>query len=398
MRYFPVLAGALLLLCDGAAGATFRTIRDKTISGELASVNVKGVVSIRPETGEPVRVAADELMRIEFIEGRQPDEPIEGVILHLPRGDRLTGTLAAASQTRLTVRSRSLGSLDVPLDALIAVEFRRAGTQPKNAEKMREELLENKTENDISFAATGDQMPGIVTRFARDQVVLKTALREMPLKRSRLFGIAFAARKRPPPPTTLLAVVRAVDGSLVTGQLRPSADGRLRLKLLFGPEIAVDTANLIDVTFKQGKLVYLSDLEPADVAYTPYFAGDTTWPYQRDRNYDRGPIRLGGKEYRKGLGTFSGMELTYDLGAEFKTFAARAGIDDADVNRHGNVTVRVLGDGKELFRKEALTRKSGPVEVDVPVKGVRKLRLVVEFGGNMHFGDLTDWAEAHLIR
>jgi hypothetical protein len=68
------------------------------------------------------------------------------------------------------------------------------------------------------------------------------------------------------------------------------------------------------------------------------------------------------------------------------------------VNRQGNVNVAVLADGKEVFRKDGLTRATGPVKVDLPMQGVKTLTLKVEFGENMHFGDLTNWANAHLIR
>ena len=177
-----------------------------------------------------------------------------------------------------------------------------------------------------------------------------------------------------------------------------SKGGRIKLALLAGPEVEIAESSLIELAFKQGKLVYLSDLKPAKEVRRPYFTGDHTWPYQQDRNYDRKPIRLAGKVYRKGLGMFSGMTLTYDLGGGFKKFAALVGIDDADENRQGDVTVRVLADGKEVFRKAGITRKAGPVKIDLPVKGVKTLELSVEFGGNMLFGDFTDWADAHLIR
>jgi hypothetical protein len=241
-------------------------------------------------------------------------------------------------------------------------------------------------------------MPGILVKFEPGKLTLKTALGELPLETGRLFGISFAARKRPPPPASLLAVARCTDGSVVTGKLLASKAGRVRLALLAGPEVEIDSKQLIELVFKHGKLVYLSDLKPAKEERRPYFGGDMTWPARRDRNFDLKPIRLGGKVYRKGLGMFSGMSLSYQLGGEFKKFSALVGIDDADENSQGNVTVRVLADGKEVFKKHGLTRKGGAVKVNIPVANVKVLELAVDFGGNMHFGDFTDWADAHLIR
>ncbi|MFO7898079.1 MAG: NPCBM/NEW2 domain-containing protein [Planctomycetota bacterium] len=386
----------MLFLCGGAAGSEFVTIEDKKIAGELEAVTEKGAVSIASE-GATVTVPADELKRIRFGQGREAEEPLAGVVAYFPRGDRITGKLAAASKTHVTVSGRALGEVRIPLESLLAVEFRRAGERPNDAARMREQMLGNRSKNDVSFSANGDQMPGILVGFGKDQVVLQTELGEVKLKTARLFGVSFAGREHKAPPPSLLAVARCTDGSVVTGELLPSKSG-VRLRLVAGPTVQVPTRRLVEILFKQGKLVYLSDLEPVKATTRPYFGGDHTWPYRKDESYDRKPIRLGGETYRKGLGTFSGMKLTYRLGGEFSKFAALVGIDDADVNHHGNVTVRLLADGKERFRKAGLTRKSGPVKVKLSVAGVDRLTLVVDFGENMHFGDLTDWADAHLIR
>lgn len=393
-----VLLSAAALLCGNAAAATFHTIEAKTITGELQSVDARGVMTIRPAEGALVKVPSDELMQVAFAEDREPDEPLEGVILYLPGGYRICGTLVKGSQTHVEVESRSLGQLKLSLESLLAVEFRRAGEQLKEAAKMRAAMLENETKNDISFSANGDQMPGILIGFDREKIVLKAALGEMALEHTRLFGLSFAARRRPAPPPTLLAVVRCTDGSHVVGKLMASKGGGLKLTLCAGPEVEIDEGGIIALSFKNGKLVYLSDLKPAAEVYKPYFAGDHTWPYQPDKNYDRKPIRLGGKAHRKGLGVFSGTTLTYDLGGGFRKFVSHVGIDDADVNHQGNVTVRVVADGKKVFEKAGLTRKGGPVKVELPMSGVKTLQLVVDFGENLHFGDLTDWAEAHVIR
>ncbi len=428
---------ALALLCGNTAAAVFHKIDGTTISGELQAIAADGTITIKREDSESVKIAAEDLMRIQAAEDRESDEPIEGVVLHMPGGDRVFGSLTKSSQTDVEVRTASMGTVRFALDKLLAIEFRRAGELPKNADKMRAEMLHNTTGNDISYSVTGDQMAGILTGFESDKVLLKLALApdEIPVATARLFGISFAARKRPPPPPSLLAVVCAeaeeavrsgdyniiilsdratgpdripipsllavvhcADASVVTGRLLESKGDALRLALVAGPEVEIAPSALIEITFKQGKLVYLSDLKPEKETYTPFFGGDPTWPFRPDQNYDRGPIRLGGKTYRKGLGTFSGMWLTYALGGEFRRFVALVGIDDADTNHQGNVTVRVLADGKEIFQRADLTRKSSPVRIDLSVEKAQTLELVVDFGKNMHFGDLTDWADAYLVR
>jgi len=398
MKLLTVLAVGLLLLATPTQAARFRVIDGTTIEGRLRAVDAEAVMTAEPTEGEATRLPADELKRIEFQEDREPQGPLDGVVLHLPGGGRICGALFEGSQTHIAVDSRSLGRIRLPLSELLAVEFRRPGDRPKEADKMLRAMLDNQTRDDISFSVNGDQMPGILIGFDGEKVVLRTDLGEMTLEHERLFGLSFAARERPPEPASLLAVARCDDGSVVTGHLRESADGRVRLALLAGPEVRLDAGELIDLAFKHGKLVYLSDLDPAEESRRPYFSGDHTWPYRRDESYDRQPLRVGGEAYRKGLGMFSGMTLRYDLGGGFKKFVARVGIDDADITHRGDVTVRVLADGREVFRKDGLTRRAGPAAVELSVEGVKSLELVVDFGENFHFGDFTDWADAHLIR
>ncbi len=393
-----VLAAGIVLLCLRAPAANFRNIHGQAITGELRAVESEGVILVEREKGTLLRLPSAELMRIEFSEGREPEQWLEGVVLYLPGGQKICGSAAKLSQTAVEVRSPSLGRLKLPLEKLLAVEFRRPGERPQNAEKMCQKMLRNQSNNDIAFLVNGDEMPGILVGFDADGVTFKTQLGEMPLERSRLFGLSFAAHKHPSPPPSLLAVAQCTDGSVVRGTLAQSEGRVIKLALLAGLEAEIEVDNLIAIRFEQGKLIYLSDLEPAEAVSKPYFAGDHTWPYRRDQSYDRKPIRLARKTYRKGLGTFSGMKLTYNLGGEFEKFVSLVGIDDADVNRQGDVTVRVLADGEEIFNKQHITCESGPVKIELSMKGVNKLQLVVDFGGNMYFGDLTDWANAHLIR
>ncbi len=394
-KIFPVLL--VVVFCGTAAATEFVTIADKTISGELGGVSEDGIVTIVPDVGEPSTVSADELKLVRFGRGREAEEPLSGVVAYLTGGDRITGEMVGASKSQVTINSRALGEVSVPLGNVLAVEFRRAGERVRNAAEMREEMLEHEDENDIFIAVSGDRLAGILAGFEDDQVVLRTDVGETKLGLARLFGIALGAREATEPPESLLAVAHCTDGSVVTGQLLES-DAGVRLALVAGPEVTVPTRRMVEMLFKQGKLVYLSDLEPVEQETRPYFSGDHTWPYQSDLSYDRTPIRLGGETYRKGLGMFSGMTLTYRLDGEFSRFASLVGIDDADVNHLGNVDVRVLADGEERFKKTGLTRETGPVRVDIPVEGVERLTLVVEFGQNMHFGDLTSWADARLVR
>ncbi|MBL9080349.1 MAG: protein kinase, partial [Planctomycetales bacterium] len=77
----------------------------------------------------------------------------------------------------------------------------------------------------------------------------------------------------------------------------------------------------------------------------------------------------------------------YQLDGRFATFAAEAGIPDGEIDPQSPIEFRVLGDGRELWKSPALTKRGESAEVSVNIQGVKELRLEVSRGaknGNCH--------------
>ncbi|GAA2775461.1 sulfatase-like hydrolase/transferase [Streptomyces showdoensis] len=142
---------------------------------------------------------------------------------------------------------------------------------------------------------------------------------------------------------------------------------------------------------------YLSDL--------PWISAVNGWgPVERDSSNGRNaagdgtPIAFGGTPYAKGLGTHAYSELAYHLGGAGDRFTALVGIDDFSARQStlGATRAKVYGDDRLLLTTPTLTAATGPVPVDVDVRGVRVLRLVVEDADNRTSFDHTSWALARV--
>src|SRR5262249_3485685 len=109
---------------------------------------------------------------------------------------------------------------------------------------------------------------------------------------------------------------------------------------------------------------------------------------------------LGGKHYDRGLGTRSGIKLTYSLDGKFKRFEAVLGLDDIS-GKQGRVRVRILVDGKPRdvpgLDKE-LTWDRTAKEIAVDVSDAKELILIVEPGSGGSVQDHVDWGNARLVR
>ena len=100
--------------------------------------------------------------------------------------------------------------------------------------------------------------------------------------------------------------------------------------------------------------------------------------------------------YTKGLSLRSKSRLVYPLPADGRRFEARIGIA-AESTHVGNVYFEVLGDGRVLYEAE-ISGHTGPRDVSVPVAGLRRLELIVDYGKNQDAGDRLNLCNARIVK
>lgn len=110
------------------------------------------------------------------------------------------------------------------------------------------------------------------------------------------------------------------------------------------------------------------------------------------------PLAIGSKRYENGIGTRGNVEIEYDLKELFDTFSALVGIDDGTSNERASVEFVVVGDGKELWRSGVIKKSDGAKPLRIEVRGVRRLVLRVNGGGDTFARTQSDWVEATLTR
>jgi hypothetical protein len=161
--------------------------------------------------------------------------------------------------------------------------------------------------------------------------------------------------------------------------------------------------------FSQGKLTYLSRLEPTAYRWTPFFTfrGEHA-PADRvlnrlseffepriDAGWSAPALQLDGKTYTSGMTLQSRTRLQYELDGKFRSLKGMAGIDDR-VRPLGNVELTIRGDGAPLFRETFTgTGSARPLELDLA--GVDVLEILVDFGRDLGKGDHLILANVRLI-
>ncbi len=326
---------------------------------------------------------------------RQPSASVSGPQVLLANGDRLRATPNHATQETLRVHSELLGDLEIPLERVQAVVF-HPPSDPAAREGLIGRLTTGKRKHDLVILANGDELSGTFLSMDDMSVRLDGSQGAIEISRSGIRALVLSSDLISfPLPKELYAKVYLSDGtelSLVEAWLTAA---NLRGRAAVGREVTMPMEQLVAVEFRNGRLTFLSDLEPAAYRHTPYLGLPFT--FQQDRTVTGNLLTLRGEAYRKGIGVHSRSELTYELNGRYRRFEATVGVDD-ETGGQGSVVFRVLLDGMSAWESPTLTGQVAPQHVRLDLKGARTITLIVDFGTLGDVQDHADWADAKLVR
>ncbi len=248
-----------------------------------------------------------------------------------------------------------------------------------------------------------DDHQGILRDVTAAEVHFEVDGDVLPIKRARVSGLIYYHAARPKLPEALCHL-SDVDGARWSVQAMRLRDGKLQWTTPTGLTVSRPVAQIKQIDFSaRGKIVYLSDLRPESVAWSPYFRPDNDLPIlnefyapRQDRTLEMLPLTLGGKQYRKGMALHSRTEMTYRLPDHFRRFQAVVGIDD-HLRPQGSIRLVIRGDQRVLW-EATVTGADAPQPVDLDVGGVRRLSLLADFAGALGVGDHLLLCEAKVIK
>jgi hypothetical protein len=382
------LPSILMAIVSVAAPPQFEVqpLRGAAVSGRLVAVDAKGVTV--ETAGGRVTWLPSELMGI-----TARPKPAAPATEAEARIDLVDGSLLAAREftthngsARILPRG-AVETIVLPLGSLSAVRF-----QPDTAASRNEwaRLLKMKTTGALLVILRGDVVdyhPGAAGDVTEKTVAFDLDGEVVPVKRSKVFGLIYhaAAGGEQSEPVCWLTDGGGSRWAVRTMTLEADKD-KLAWTTIAGASASCPLQQVSQIDLSGGKVVYLSDLKPESVAYTPYFPLRQELPAEgaffrprQDRNLESKPLRLGGQQFPKGLALHSRTEVVYYLPGRFRRFQAVAGIDD-DVRPRGAVHLVLRGDGKVLWEATLSGADKEPSRaIDLDVTGVRRLTVVADF-------------------
>jgi hypothetical protein len=356
--------------------------------------------SVRVGEGDGSRIADDNVLSVRRVGAPLPPLPIDDHLV-LANGDRLPYKTLRLADEKFHLQHANLEGgkeASVPL-AAVSLLWRVAPDKTLDAERLRRRLAAARRARDTVCLRNGDLVAGTLTGLDAKNVEVEAETKRVTVEMAQVAYIAFNTELADAPrPKGVYARLILMGTGTEGGRLSltsASCDGvTLTGVTVFGARLRVPLNNVAAFDLRQGRAVYLSDLKPIKYDYRPYF--DAAWPYAVDANVVEHDLRLGGSTYDKGISLHSHGRLSYRLSGAYRRFEALVGLDEKD-GRRGQVRLRVLADGKALVDRE-LTRRDGPLPIDVSVEGVREMTLEVDFGREADVEDVVNWVDARLVK
>jgi hypothetical protein len=389
-----------VLLASTQPAFQAETLGGERIAGRLVELSAEKVTLETPDGPMPVDVE-----RLTGLTVTPTPPEVQGrscVRVDLVDGSEIVAADYTAFGGRAQIAAFDGRSLDLSAEDVAAVRFLPLVGGVAGEWKR---LLESRPGSDLLVVRKDDSIDyhrGVIGDVTGELVEFQLEADVLPVKRTKLQGLIYyrAAEREF---GDAACRITDVDGSRWVARSLAMESGTLHWTTLSGLEVIRPLESVLRVDFSQGKVVYLSDLKPDSVAWTPYFGEDSGLEALRrffgpreDRSLRSGPLELDGTPYSKGLALHSRTSLEYRLPGEFRRFKAVVGIDDR-VRPRGNAQLVIRGDDRVLL-DTTVAGTDPPRPVDLDLTGVRRLTILVDFGEDLDVADDVDLCEARVVK
>lgn len=391
---------------------------ESTRSPRVVLEALDGTRTVRPPGAAPLKsLRAEGAAFARFVDvAAEAGGPAAGAIgakdfatLELAGGDRLAGAIRGGDGDLVDVELLGGVKLQLSIDSLRSIVF--AGRIP---DRVTTAPAAGDDGDRLYLVAAGslDRAIGFVEEFSDEGVTF-----EDQRVGSRTYGWDRVAALFINPfdeggdgePTGAEAKVETVSVSLVgggrlSGRLLEigSPEAGVLLGLAGTAEVRLPGAIVSEVALDDGSFRFLSDLQPASRGSASPFGDDLgfQWPMRVDRNCQGGLLKVGGRNFARGLGVHAPSELRWDLDGSWKELRLACGVDDSGASgtRSGSVRFRVLGDGKEIWASDIMRAGEAPLRpMPLVIEGVKSLVLEADPVGDFVL-DRANWLRPMLVR
>ncbi len=322
-------------------------------------------------------------------------ELVDGSVIHAAQ--------VTVSSDVATVQLTDGAALEVETRSIHSVRFRVYASAPQLAAQWKE-IASTRPASDlvvIRREASLDQLEGRLHDISEETVEFEFNGQTIDAKRSKLDGVVYyhpITDKR----SSRLAQVIDVAGSKWNVRSLSMAEDHFELVTVSGLKFTMPAGRVRRIDFSSGNTLWLDELQPS-IDWQPFIG--SVLPHDRlarlfapriGGGFDGAPLQLDGQVYERGMAIWSRTELVYRLTDDFRRLQAVVGIADA-CRGGGNVLLTISGDDRELFA-QTVTGQDEPFALDLDTSGVRRLKILVDFGGERDIRDHLNMCDARITK
>lgn len=396
-----------------ANGAHVQTLAGDEFEVSRFQLDARGISTT--VNGKSLQITAADLLELDLARGTsQPkaDRLRQGPHLTTIHNEVLPLEQFTASQGIAKFRTTfSKEALELPTSQIAYVRLVELGPESLAdwdrllAQQEAGDLLILAKKNKETGETTLDALSGVVESVHEESLDFVWDGEPLPVKRAKVAAVVYyhgkkdAARKP-------FCILHTRDGAIIPCQsLETSKTGSsLQAKSLSGMELELKLNQVTKLDFSAGKLVYLSDLKPLAQKWTPLvgitgdnkflrrageprfnqaFTGSTLQLRAGDPNQE--PIN-----YPRGIALRSRTEIVFSIPAGMRKFQTLAGINPTTASQ-GHVELEFTSKGEPLWQGQ-IDGNDSPEEIEFSLRNVNRLRIFVDYGENLDFGD-----QLHLV-
>ena len=387
---------------DGDASTTLEveisTLKGKSYTGLLQRLSETGVVLASTERRTDIPLA--DVLEIRFLKSQNNTVPSakRSRVVFVDGSQITCKTVTTAGET-IFLESERLGAIKLALSTVRSIRFDTSNIQFDASWKA---VAQRQLKNDLIVIPKKkvlDPVRGVIGGIDKNNVIFLLDGEEIPVKREKTYGVVYARENVPI--SSAVCEVSLDNSDRVTVQRIVWNVESFQARIADAVDVIISVRAVTALDFSAGKVRYLAEIEPRDVEYTPFFDDEAERElikYRRNKNQQGNLLRLGKKQYVRGLWIHSKTILRYRIGSDFRRFQAVMGIDYPVASKgRGDVHVVISGDGKTLLEAD-VKGTDPPRNLDLDVSGVRDLEILVDFGGDLSIADHLVLAEARVIK
>lgn len=312
----------------------------------------------------------------------------------LAHNGRALGELKAIANETMTFHVPLVSDVTIALSHTRAVWDRKADKTSINRdnEPGNEDTVYLRDKNDDKIIRS---VSGKISSLDETNLTFVFRGKERAITRDRVVGLVFKHESRPKPESLGMHQVLELQGGQVLPARVKSIGDHIAFDLMGGGQATPPRAVVSAMRVENGRRIDLTQVKPSAEEAIPYFG--LKLPYKVNTDFAGKPITLyNEKTYARGLAVHSKSRLHYKLRTNCERFQATFGLLNPG-GKLGDITARVLGDGKVLWEQDNITAATKAIEIDVLLKGVERLILEVDFGQGQDVGDRAAWCNPRLI-